>query len=561
MSARPRSLVRPLAAAALSLLVLAGCARSEPETKGGPATVRRLTESQYRNIVADLFGSQIVVAGRFDPLVRTEGLLTVGAGRATITPSGAERYAALARSIAQQVVDPANRALLIPCAPAAAQGPDAACAGQFLARAGRYLFRRPLADDELATYVKLAALGATTRGDFYAGLAYALQGMLTAPDFLFVTETAEADPDRKGARRLDAYSRASRLSFMLWNTSPDDVLLAAAESGELMTRKGLERQVDRLMDSPRFIAGVRAFFTDMLALDDYATLEKDSQLFPAFGLAAADDSREQVLRTLIDELVVRDGDYRDIFTTRRTFMTGPLGLVYRVPAAVPAPGGWAPFEFPEGDPRAGIQTQLSFVALHSHPGKSSPTLRGKAIRELLLCQKIPDPPGDVNFDQFNDPASPNKTARKRLDAHSTDPACAGCHKLMDPIGLALEHFDAAGQLRADENGEPIDASGDINGIRFEDAPGLGLALRQDPAATACVVRRAYTYAAARPVERSEREWLAWLEQGFADDDYRLRPLLRRIATSEALYAVGGKSAMPATQTVRAAPLPGKEGES
>ncbi len=528
--------------AALALLGLAACGTAEPPTSGGAPTVRRLTESQYRNIIVDVFGSQIVVAGRFDPIVRTDGLLAVGASRATITPSGVERFAQLARSIAEQVVAPGNRELLLPCTPAAAAAPDDACARQFLSQAGRYLFRRKLADDEVATLVKLAAAGAQARGDFYAGLSYPLQSLLAAPDFLFVSENAEPNPDSPKLRRLDGYSKAARLSFLLWNSSPDETLLAAAESGTLATEDGLETQVERMMSSPRFQAGTRAFFTDMLGLDDFTTLEKDSLLYPAFSLAASDDSREQLLRTLVDELLTRDGDYRDLFTTRRTFMSSPLGMVYRVP--VSQPGAWAPYEFPESDTRAGIHTLLSFVALHSHPGKSSPTLRGKAIRELLLCQKVPDPPSTVNFDQFNDPKSPNKTARNRLKAHSVDPACAGCHKLMDPIGLALEHFDGAGQTRFTENGEPIDPSGDLNGIAFTDAVGLGAAMRQDPAATSCVVRRAYSYAAARPVERGERDWITHLEQEFADDGFRFRQLIKRIALSDALYAVG----RPAVQT-------------
>ncbi len=528
--------------AALALLGLAACGTPEPPTSGGAPTVRRLTESQYRNIIADVFGSQIVVAGRFDPIVRTDGLLAVGASRATITPSGVERFAQLARSIAEQVVAPGNRELLLPCAPAAAAAPDDACARRFLSQAGRYLFRRKLADDEVAALAKLAAAGAQARGDFYAGLSYPLQSLLASPDFLFVSENAEPNPGSPKLQRLDGYSKAARLSFLLWNSSPDETLLAAAESGTLATEDGLETQVERMMSSPRFQAGTRAFFTDMLGLDDFTTLEKDSLLYPAFSLAASDDSREQLLRTLVDELLTRDADYRDLFTTRRTFMSSPLGMVYRVPVA--KPGAWAPYEFPEGDTRAGIHTLLSFVALHSHPGKSSPTLRGKAIRELLLCQKVPDPPSTVNFDQFNDPKSPNKTARNRLKAHSVDPACAGCHKLMDPIGLALEHFDGAGQTRFTENGEPIDTSGDLNGIAFKDAVGLGAAMRQDPAATSCVVRRAYSYAAARPVERGERDWITHLEQEFADDGFRFRQLIKRIALSDALYAVG----RPAVQT-------------
>jgi hypothetical protein len=342
--------------------------------------------------------------------------------------------------------------------------------------------------------------------------------------------------DKKVQPQLDGYSRATRLSLFLWNTTPDEALLAAAERGELDDMRGIRRQVERMMASTRFETGVRAFFTDMLALDDFQTLEKDSSLYPAFSLAVANDAREQVLRTLVEMLLVREEDYRDIFTTRRTVMSGPLGLVYRVPAASPS-GGWVPFEFPEGDPRAGIQTQLSFVALHSHPGKSSPTLRGKAIRELLLCQRVPDPPGSVNFDLFNDPNSASKTARDRLVRHSTDPSCSGCHKLMDPIGLALENFDGAGQQRGYENGELIDTSGEINGIRFTDSSGLGSALRDDPAVPACLVRRAYTYAAGRPIQRSERKLLNHFEDEFAAEDFRLRELISDIATSDALYAV------------------------
>jgi len=530
---------------AFALLSLSACGEAEPDAVGGPPTMRRLTEAQYRNTIADVFGAHIVVAGRFDPLVRTDGLLAVGASRASITPSAFERYAAMARSIAVQVVDEQNRAMLVPCTPSSAQAADEACAKAFLSKVGRLLYRRALSDDELSVQVKIAGAAADTRKDFYAGLSYGLQGLLQSPDFLFVTENADA----ADSKTLDAFSKATRLSFLLWNSSPDDELLKAAESGALNSEQGLKAHVDRLMASPRFKGGVRAFFTDMLALDDFATLEKDTVIYPAFSLAAADDAKEQVLRTINDVLITKDADYRQLFTTRSTYMTSALGLVYRVPATVP--NGWSKFEFPEDDPRAGIQTLLSFVALHSHPGKSSPTLRGKAVRELLLCQKVPDPPGDVDFSQFNDPNSPNKTARDRLTAHSTVAACAGCHKLMDPIGLAMEKFDGAGQLRADENGAVIDTSGEINGMPFADAKGLGAALSQDPAATSCVVSRAFAYAAGRALARGERDVVSYLENKFADDGYRFADLLRTIATSKALYAVSPPQA-------RAAGLANKE---
>ncbi len=528
-----RALILGLCAA----VSLASCER-EPVTSGGPSVIRLLTETQYRTAIADIFGSQIVVANHFDPILRTDGLLAVGAGRATITGSGFERYHALARSIATQVVAPGNREVLLECAPATAAAADDACAKTVLTRVGRLLYRRPLSTEEVDGSVAVARAASVTRGDFHAGLAYALQSLLESPDFLFIVENAKGE-------KLDAFSRATRLSFLLWNATPDDVLLTAAEKGELDQKGGLSKQVDRMIASPRFKDGVRAFFTDMLSLDDVAHMQKDTTLYPAFTLVAANDSREQVLRTLTELLVTKNGDYRDIFTTRSTFISTSLGLVYRLPVA--NPGGWSKYEFAMDDPRAGIQTQMSFAALHSHPGKSSPTLRGKAIRELLMCQKVPDPPGTVNFDQFNDPNSPNRTARQRLTAHATDPACAGCHKLTDPIGLAMETFDGAGQLRETENGVPIDTTGELNGRPYTNATEMGQLLRDDPAVTSCVVNRAYSYAVGRTTVSAEKAFVDYLEKGFAADKYRFPALIRRIALSDAFLSV---SASP--------PTPGRE---
>jgi hypothetical protein len=465
-----------LATLSLAALYLSGCGPTEPVTQGAPPDIRRLTEDQYRNIVADIFGSAIVVGGRFDTPVRTEGLLAVGARNATVTPGALIQLDAIARSIAAQVTSEPNRRFLIPCALTAKSAYDEACATKVLAKFGRLLFRRPLGDDELAMRVAVVREASSALGSFGDGLASGLANLLVSPQFLFVTEIVEQDPAQPDTYRLDAYSRASRLSFLLWNTAPDDTLLTAAENGELHSQAGLEQHIDRMMASPRLEAGLRAFFSDMLAFSEFAFLEKDSVIYPAFGIAAARDAREQTLRTITDHVINQDRDYRELFVTRKTFMTRTLGLLYRVQVEAPK-GVWAAYEFAPDDPRMGIQGQLGFLALNSHPGRSSPTLRGQGIREMLLCQKVPAPPPDVDFSVFNDPDSPNKTARERLSAHSTTRACAGCHKLTDPIGLAMELFDGAGQYRETENGAPIDTSGDLDGIVFADGSGLGPALR------------------------------------------------------------------------------------
>jgi hypothetical protein len=527
--------LRKLATLALCALCLNACSPREPDPTGALPDIRRLTENQYRNIIADIFGAAIVVGGRFDTPVRTDGLLAVAARNATVTPGGLTQFDEMARSIAEQVTSEPNRHFLIPCQAVDEAAYDDACARQFIEKFGRLLFRRPLTDAEMATRVAIVRETTAALGSFTGALSSGLASLLVSPQFLFITDVLETDPEQPGHYRLDGFSIASRLSFLLWNTAPDDVLLRAAASGDLHTGAGLEQQVERMMASPRLTTGVRAFFSDMLGFSEFDFLEKDSIIYPAFGVAAARDAKEQTLRTIADHIIEQDRDYRDLFTTRRTFMTRTLGLVYRVQVQAPK-GVWQPYEFPPDSPRMGIQGQLSFLALNSHPGRSSPTLRGVAIREMLLCQKVPVPPPDVDFSGFNDPDSPNKTARQRLSAHSTDPACAGCHRITDPIGLALENFDGAGQFRRTEEGVSIDSSGVLDGISFDDWSGVGAALRDNPAVPACLVNRVYAYASGiTPAARDP--WIAYLGNHFARDGFRVKALLRRIATSRTYYAV------------------------
>jgi hypothetical protein len=515
-------------------LCLAGCGPTEPAPQGSPPDIRRLTETQYRNIIADIFGSAIVVGGRFDTPVRTDGLLAVGARNATITPGGLIQFDAMARSIAAQVMSEPNRRFLVPCQITNAAKYDEACTEQFIGEFGRLLFRRPLSGDELATRVTIVKETTRALGSFREGLASGLASLLISPQFFFITDRVEASGEQPNIVNLGAFSIASRLSFLLWNTAPDHALLAAAENGELLTHAGLERQVARLMNSPRLETGVRAFFSDMLEFSEFNFLEKDSVIYPAFGIAAALDAKEQTLRTIIDHIIAQDRDYRELFVTRKTYMTRTLGLVYRLQVKAPE-GVWEPYEFEPDSPRLGIQGQVGFLALNSHPGRSSPTLRGKAIREMLLCQKVPVPPPDVDFSEFNDPESKATTARERLAAHSINAACAGCHKITDPIGLAMENYDGAGQFRDTEDGVLIDSSGDLDGIAFADGAGVGPALRDNPATTACLVNRLYAYASGRTLAARD-PWMEYLETSFAADGYRVTALLKRIATSKMFYA-------------------------
>ena len=398
--------------------LLTACGPKEPQSSGAPPDMRRLTEEQYRNTILDIFGPTITYGGRFDPLARVDGLIQLDARAARVTPAGFEQYYALARSIAAQAMSPTNRATLVACQPTAVEAPDDACAQAFLTEVGRLLYRRPLTATELSLSVKAAHDVAAERRDFYEGLTYSLAGLMMTPKFLFVIDMTEPDPAHQGQQRLTSYARASRLSYLLWNSAPDTMLLDAAAKGALDSADGLEKQAERMMESPKFENGVRAFFTDFLDLQKFETLEKDQVIYPTFNVKANEDAKEELLRTIVDHVAVRDLDYRDLFTTRRTFVSPPLARIYKVPAGRPD-GGWSTYEFAKTDPRAGILTQIAFLAVNSHPGRSSPTIRGRAIRETLLCQKVPDPPGDVDFSKFNDTNSPDKTAKARLTSHRT----------------------------------------------------------------------------------------------------------------------------------------------
>jgi hypothetical protein len=498
--------------------------------------LRRLTESQYRATIADVFGADMPVVGRFERALRSDGLIAVGTSEAGLSAFSIEQYDASARAIAAAVVSEEGRGRLVPCTPDPSQGFDEACARTFIDHYGSRLFRRPLSQEETASWLGIARSAQERLGGFYQGLEFTLAGMLVAPDFLLRIERSEADPASPGDYRLDAFSRATRLSYFLTGSTPDRQLLDAAARGDLDRPEGLAREVDRLMAGSRFESAVRDFFADMLYFDLFADLAKDPLIYPAFNSTVAEDAREQTLRTITDHLLEREGDYRELFTTRAAPLTRSLGIVYRQPVA--ARNGWQMSEFPERSGRAGIQSQISFLALHSHPGRSSPTLRGKAIREVFLCQHVPDPPVDVDFTGINDDAnSARPTARDRLEAHRTQTACKACHTLMDPLGLTLERYDGLGSFRTRENGAVIDVSGSLDGREFEAATGLGQALHDHTETPKCLVTKMYRSAAGRAELPAERDYIQFLNSNFAASGYRVPDLMRTIATSEAFYRI------------------------
>jgi len=500
----------------------------EPTSGGAEPRLRLITRDQYLNTLAYVFGADIRPDVEFAPVERVDGLLQLGTSRAGVNDTQLELYQKTAQFVAAQVIEPSRRNFVIGCKPANEKAADAKCAEQVLSRIGRLMFRQPLPKDKVDILVGHANESANKLGDFYAGLAVAIEEVLMSPKTMLIAETAQPDPKNPGQMRLDAYSLASRLSYFLWNAAPDEALLKAAESGEIMTDKGRAKVVDMMIASPRLKDGIRAFFDDMYDFEKMNTLAKDALVYPAFTGLTAEDAREQTLRTVVDHLLTKKGDYRDLYTTRTTFLSPALAALYQLPTDK----GWVEYQFPENSPRAGVVTHVSFLASHSHPGRSSPTLRGKALRELLLCQPVPRPPANVDFSALENPKSEHKTQRDRVSFHLENPVCAGCHRITDPIGLALENFDGSGRYRTTERGAQIDTSGSLDGKNFTNVTGLSAALHDHPALTSCLVKRVYAYGTGSQTTAADAEVLKYLNARFESTGYRVPDLLRTIALSK-----------------------------
>lgn len=523
--------------ALLGALLLAGCeqAPTEPLENASLSRTRLLTGEQYANTIAQVFGADISesILPPMPPMARTDGLLASGAAFAGVTSDQISQIQLSAASVAEQVVDEDHRDFLIPCRPESISDGDSSCASQFLGETARLLFRRPIDAVRLAELVDIANYATEQTEDFYDGLALALEAILISPEVIFIVDQTEPDPNRLGDLRLDSYSLASRLSFFFWNAPPDSALLLAAENGDLHSPDGLARAVDRLLSSSRLEVGMRAFFDDMLAFDDFNSLAKDPTVYPMVTGATLADAREQTLLTIIDHLLTEEADYRDLFTTRKTFMSMPLAPVYGTASS----DGWVPFEFDEDSPRIGLLTHVSFLAANSHAVRSSPTLRGKALRELFLCQHVPEPPPDVDFSGLVEDENA-LTARARLRVHNENPSCAGCHLITDPMGLSLENFDGAGLFRETEDGAELDITGELDGVFYDDISGLASAMREHPKLSSCLVNRLYAYGTGGPVTlKDDRDKLKWFENRFIAGGHKLPDVLRDLALSQAFSSV------------------------
>lgn len=486
----------------------------------GHMPLRRLTGEQYANAVRDLFGVEADVAA----FGGDEKLGPFDANYAApVSPTMVDQFRAVAEDVAEAAS--LDSVALLGCDPAVVP----TCLQDWVRAVGRRAYRRPLTDDELARYETLIELGQ----DDAARVRLVIQAMLQSPSFLYQLEFGLPDPAADDVVALEPYELASRLSLFLWGSVPDDALLDAAAAGSLDDPEGLRAQAERMLEDPHARGTVESFHVQWLHLDKLAAQDKDPALYPLFDEELRDAMLAETRR--FAGHVVLDGDARleTLLTSSETWIDAPLFELY----GLPVPAGHDPAEAVALDPaqRAGLLTQASFLATHAHHNQTAPIHRGVVVLTELLCQPPPPPPPDVNATP-PDPV-PGSTTREIFEQQTAEPYCAGCHKLINGIGLGFEGYDAIGAFREVENGLPVDQSGEVVGTdvagTFDGAVELAHKLAESQQVRDCVATQWFRYSLGRLEGSADECTLGELRQSFADSDYDVRELMLALVQTDA----------------------------
>ena len=408
-------------------------------------------------------------------------------------------------------------------------GHSAACTPKIVAHLARRAFRRPPTAREISKLSGLVALAQKSGDSYEEGIALALQGVLVSPHFLFRIERDPADKKSPAEHALTPHELASRLSYFLWSSMPDEELLTCADKGALQKPEVLKAQVRRMLRSPRSRALAENFAGQWLQFRALESAKPDAKRFPEFDEYLRMSMREETER-FFDSVVREDRSALDLLLGKYTFLNERLARFYGVTGVVGP-------EFRRvdlsGTPRAGILTQASVLTVTSYPNRTSPVLRGKWILENLLnAPPPPAPPGVPALEATK--VADGASLRVQLEEHRKNPTCASCHARMDPLGFGLENFDAVGKWRKMDGKVPVDASGSLpDGKTFVGADGLRTVLKTDRAAFArCLTTKLLTYALGRGVERYDRPAVENISQALEKDGYRFSALVEGIVNSK-----------------------------
>ena len=502
----------------------ADCA-DEEQIFAGQAPVRLLTRYEYDNTARDLLGVDLGLArGEFPPENAVDGFEN-NADSHRANPLLVSEYLHAAETLAEQALAE-HRDTLVGCEP------SAACREDFLARFVERAMRRPPTADELDRYRGLFETAEQAWG-FEEAVELTVVAVLQSPQFLYRIEFA--DQHSPGALvEVGPYQMASRLSYFLWATMPDEALLQAARDGELDTVEGVQAQVERMVASPKARGVVRHFYRQWLQLDALDSLVKDTTAFPSYTDAMPGAWRESLLRFVTHVHFEAGGQLDGLLTSPTVFLSDAMAPVYD--AAPQGVEGMAAHDLGDQQ-RAGLLTQPGLLALLAYPNQGSPIHRGIFVREKVLCQALAPPP-DANLEP-PDP-DPDATTREQFAEHTANAACASCHRLIDPIGFGFERYDGIGAYRETEAGRPVDASGALTATDdpsiqgpFDGALELAERLAGAREVQDCIASQWFTFAMGGPAGRADLCSIDRVRERFDASDGSFSALIAAIATSDA----------------------------
>ncbi len=514
----------------------------------GRAPVRRLTKFEYNVTVADLLGDTTKPA-----LALNSELLGNGFGNdadaqpstGTVIPD----FAKVAEQVATRATEtPAALAALHACASNVNDQTQQACARSIIETLAPKAFRRPVEATEVDELVALSDSVYPVFG-FPSAIAAVIEAILQSPDYLYRVEFGAPDAVNPQLKRPTGYEMATRLSYLFWQTMPDAELIAAAESGALGTAEGVKAQAERLLASPRARQTVRFFFDNLLPISAITDVAREAETFPTFSPTIA-SLMQQETRMFLDHVVFDgEGSWPAAFEADYTFVNGPLAAFYGIPGVT---GDAFQRVTLDTTQRLGLLTQGAMLVGTTPSNHTNPVLRGGFVVNKLMCQNVSLPTDPAILAQVKppDPYS-GATGRERFSQHSSNAVCAGCHVLMDPIGFALENYDAVGLYRATENGVTIDASGTVPGYEEtgEGAVDIGgpidlaRALARNPEVQSCFAANWANFAYGRTLREDVQDDVCTQESlanTFAQGGYDIKRLLIELTQQDDFLYLGSQ---------------------
>jgi uncharacterized protein DUF1592/uncharacterized protein DUF1588/uncharacterized protein DUF1595/uncharacterized protein DUF1585/uncharacterized protein DUF1587 len=503
------------------------CMASNGALNAGLTPARRLTRDQFNNTVRDLLGATGTPADRLAPDEKI-GPFNSNA-IAPVDSTLVQQHQEVAATLATAAK--ARMAQIAPCDLNSDTGTSTTCATRFVTEFGRRAFRRPLDASEVQAYLSLYTLG-KTGADAANGFRLVVEAMLQSPFFLYHHDVGAAGTPQAGTIAITPYELASRLSFFIWNSMPDDTLFARAADGTIATDSILTSEVQRMLASDKAAAAIALFHRQWLDVTDLPDQTKDATVYPRYN-AQLGDAMMQELAMFTDHVVRKgDGLLKTLLTSNVGFPQGGLFSIY----GVSQPSGYTVGTPITLDPtqRAGILTQAAFLTRWAHGNQTSPVHRGKLVRLNVMCGFIQPPPANVN----TTPPAPTAatSTRERFAQHQADPQCSSCHVLMDPIGLGFETFDGIGAFRTMDGLGAVDATGSIvNGGDLDGAFNgpieLSRKLSESQAVSNCMVNQWFRYSLGRMETTNDACSIQGVREAFRASGGNIREMLARIALS------------------------------